>query len=149
MIKINKILLALFFTVLFFFCTILSAQQSGEKHTTTLPDTVKKHSIKNPFTEFSIKFQNFEFYRDLNQIKTNISIDSDPATVWLRTFIALSNFNQNIPDTEPPSNLLSPLYQQYLEDSRFNPVRYVLGLAKASAVGYLAYRHLKKYGFLK
>jgi len=149
MIKINKIFFVLFITVLFFFGTTLSAQQSDEKNKTAVPDTINKHSSQNPFTEFSIKFQNFEFYRDLNQIKMNIPIDGDPATVWLRTSIALSNFNQNTLNSETPSNLLSPLYQQYLEKSRFDPVRYVLGLAQASAVGYLAYKHIKKYGFLK
>jgi hypothetical protein len=28
-------------------------------------------------------------------------------------------------------------------------VRYVLGMAQAGAVGYMAYRHIKKYGFWK
>lgn len=149
MVKISKIFLVLFFAFLFFFSTTLSAQESEDKYKPTVPDTVKKYTTKNPLTEFSIKFQDFEFYRDLNQIKMNVPIDGDPATVWLRTSIALSNFNQNALNSETSTNLLSPLYQEYLEESRFDPVRYVLGLAQASAVGYLAYRHLKKYGFLK
>lgn len=149
MIKINKIFVVLLITVLFFFGTTLSAQQYDDKNKTAVADTIKKHATKNPFTEFSIKFRDFEFYRDLNQIKTNIPIDSDPETVWLRTSIAIQNSNRNTLNSETPTNLLSPLYQQYLEESRFDPVRYVLGLAQAGAVGYLAYRHIKKYGFLK
>lgn len=139
----------LFVNSLFFFSITLFAQQSDDKNKNAVSDTVKKHITKNPFTEFSIKYRDFEFYRDLNQIKMNIPIDGDPATVWLRTSIAIQNLNRNALSSETPTNLLSPLYQQYLEESRFNPVRYFLGLAQAGAVGYLAYRHIKKYGFLK
>ena len=42
-----------------------------------------------------------------------------------------------------------PLYQKYLEDSKFNPFKYALGMMQVGAVGYLAYKHIKKYGFLK
>lgn len=149
MIKIDKINLVLIIAILLFFNTIITAQQSSEKNKTAIPDTIRKHSSANPVTEFSLKFQEFEFYRDLNNIKLNVPIDGDPATVWLRTFLVLSNSNPNTPNSGAPSNLLSPLYQQYLEETRFDPLRYVLGLAQTSAVGYLAYRHLKKYGFLK
>jgi len=147
-IKINKIFFVLFINALLFFSTTLSAQQSDNKNKSAIDDTVKKRITENPFTEFSIKFQDFEFYRDLNQIKTNIPIDGDPATVWLRTSIAIQNLNRDTLNSETPTNLLLPLYQQYLEQSRFDPVRYVLGLAQDGAVGYLAYRHIKKYGYL-
>jgi len=42
-----------------------------------------------------------------------------------------------------------PLYQKYREDSKFNPFRYALGMVQTGAVGYLAYKHLKKYGFFR
>jgi hypothetical protein len=46
-------------------------------------------------------------------------------------------------------HFLSPLERKYHEDSKFNPIKYVLGAAQVGAVGYLAYKHIKKYGFLK
>jgi len=61
----------------------------------------------------------------------------------------LAVYNTNAPGSKNLPYLLSPLYAQYIEDSKFNPVRYVLGMAQLSAVGYLAYKHIKKYGFLK
>jgi hypothetical protein len=47
------------------------------------------------------------------------------------------------------THFTSPLYQQYLRDSEFDMVRYVLGALQAGAVGYMAYRYIKKYGFWK
>jgi hypothetical protein len=47
------------------------------------------------------------------------------------------------------THLMLPFYKQYLENSKFNPIRYVLGIAQTAAVGYMAYRHIKKYGFFK
>lgn len=94
-----------------------------------------------------IKFDEFELQREFNNMKMSVRIDGDPQTVWLRTSIAISNsetFGQNF-----SPHFLSPLEIQYLENSKFDPVKYVLGLAQLSAVGYLAYKHIKKYGFLK
>jgi hypothetical protein len=94
-----------------------------------------------------IMFDDFELLREFNLMKHNISIDADPQTIWLRTSIAVSNpehVNQNI-----TSHFLSPLQKKYYEDSKFDPIKTILGAAQVGAVGYLAYKHIKKYGFLK
>jgi len=74
--------------------------------------------------------------------------DNNPSTVWLRTQLLISNSSLN-EDGEINTHFTSPLYQQYLKDSEFDMFRYVLGIAQASAVGYMAYKHIKKYGFWK
>ena len=84
---------------------------------------------------------------NLNNMKMSVPIDGDPQTVWLRTSLALSK--TEITDQKFSPHFLSPLEKQYLEDSKFNPIRYALGMVQAGAVGYLAYKHIKKYGFLK
>lgn len=110
-------------------------------------DSLKIKIQHNPLTDIQIKFEEFDLYRELNNIKLFVPIDGDPQTLWLRTSLAVSN-------TDASGNSFSPhyaatLYAQYQKDSKFNPVRYILGIAQVSAVGYLAYRHIKKYGFLK
>ena len=82
--------------------------------------------------------------------QSNKLIEGDKNTLWLQTEMTLSYFsNYNSLNTSPSNDLMSPLYEQYLEKSKSNPINYVLGMAQLTAVGYLAYRHIKKYGFLK
>lgn len=97
-----------------------------------------------------------EFQYDLNeffsthlsqQIPQDILFDDNPSTVWLRTNLLISNSTGNF--NEFNTHFTSTLYQHYLRDSEFDMVRYVLGAVQAGAVGYMAYRHIKKYGFWK
>lgn len=110
-------------------------------------DSIKNLPRLNPQAELKIKFDEFELHREFNSIKMNIPIDGDPQTVWLRTSLAIST-SENI-NTEFSPHFLSPFQKQYLEDSKFDPIKSILGMAQVGAVGYLAYKHIKKYGFLK
>ena len=84
-----------------------------------------------------------------NQIPEDILFDDNPSTIWLRTELLISNNSAQSGNGEITTHFTSPLYQQYLKDSEFDMFRYILGVAQASAVGYMAYRHIKKYGFWK
>jgi len=99
-----------------------------------------------------------EFQYNLNEIFSkpiapnipdDILFDDNPSTVWLRTQLLISNNTGQSGSGEITTHFTSPLYQQYLRDSEFDMVRYVLGAVQAGAVGYMAYRHIKKYGFWK
>jgi hypothetical protein len=46
-------------------------------------------------------------------------------------------------------SILNPLQQQYSISQNMSALKYILGIVQTGAVGYLAYEHLKKYGFLK
>jgi hypothetical protein len=117
--------------------------QSGD----TSKDSLKTIPSFDPLTEMQIKFEDFELHRELYNMKMNVSPEGDSQTIWLRTSILISHSTEL--QNENPNNLLSPLYSQYLESTKFNPIKYVLGMAQAGAVGYLAYKHIKKYGFFK
>lgn len=110
-------------------------------------DSLKIKIHSDPLIDMLIKFDEFELHRELNNMKMDVSIDGDPQTVWLRTSLAIGSTNN--PGSDNKIHYLSPLYAQYIEDSKFDAVRYVLGMAQVGAVGYLAYKHIKKYGFLK
>ena len=119
--------------------------QSRDTSKTALEDSSKIKNKINFLNEIQFKFDEFELHRELFNIKLNLVLDEDPKTVWLRTSILISQ-TKNSP-AESPNYLLSPLYNRYMESSKFNPIRYVLGMAQAGAAGYLAYKHIKKYGF--
>ena len=133
---------------LLFLCTFISYSQQTDN--TILPsknDSLKIGIIPNSLIQMQIKFDEFELQREFKEMKTSISIDGDPNTVWLRTSLAISNTNSTYQNFSP--YFLSSLEKQYLEDSKFNPIRYALGMIQAGAVGYLAYKHIQKYGFFK
>ena len=136
-----KIFLALFLL------TSFSYAQSDNTNNLYNSDSLKVKINSTPLTEIQIKFEEFELSREFFDLKKKISLDGDPQTVWLRTSLAVSN--TIAPNNQKSLHHLSPFYAQYLEDSKFNPVRYVLGMVQLGAVGYLAYKHIKKYGFFK
>ena len=121
--------------------------QETEKTTLQISDSTKISNHISSISNLQIKYNEFEIYRDLNRMRINIELDDDPNTLWLRTSFIISNTSNSTPEFNP--NFLSPLERKYQEDSKFDPVRYVLGAAQVGAVGYLAYKHIKKYGFLK
>lgn len=94
--------------------------------------------------------EDLDFYLELKSLDKTISANTDPNTKWLWTSYAISNSQEESFQSQFNfENMTRPLYIKMHEDAKFNPVRYVLGLAQTGAVGYLAYKHIKKYGFLK
>ena len=95
----------------------------------------------------------FDLYFSLNNIQNdinNIPSDNNPKTIGLWTSFAVSKSCMGeAMSGETKSFMLTPLNIKYREDSKFNSIRYILGIAQTAAVGYMAYIHLKKYGFLK
>lgn len=118
---------------------------SQENQTDTIPTNAKPPDF---IDKIFIQFDEFDFYRDLYHSNIQIPPDNDKNTIQLRTEMLIRQSTKNNFNEEDNYYFLSPLYNKYIEESKFNPVRYVLGVAQLSAVGYLAYRHIKKYGFI-
>jgi len=112
-------------------------------------DTLKT-SNQTVITKINFTLDDLDFYLDLQSLNKSILLNEDPNTKWLWTSYAISNSNNQATSSNANlSNITLPLYQNYLEASKFNPFRYALGMVQVGAVGYLAYKHIKKYGFLK
>lgn len=116
----------------------------------TETDTLKVYSKPaEPLENIQLKFDEFEFYRDKYYSDIHTLSDADRSTLQLRTEFMIRHSIRNNYQTEAENfYFLSPLYNKHIEDSKFNPVTYLLGMAQLSAAGYLAYRHIKKYGFI-
>lgn len=116
----------------------------------SLPDTVLRHQGINRYMNYY--YDDFEFYFPFNFTvsRSEQMIEVDFSTLQLRTELALSYLSAfNTLPIEVSDHLMLPYYQQYLESSKIDPIRYILGLAQTAAAGYMAYRHIKKYGFWK
>ena len=111
-------------------------------------DSVYRFQGIIPPVEFQYNLDEIFIEPLFNQIPDEILFEDNPSTIWLRTEIFISN-NSRSEFGEMNTHFTSSLYQQYLKDSEFDMFRYVLGVAQASAVGYMAYRYIKKYGFWK
>jgi len=110
-----------------------------------------KTEYNSPLSDKSVLFNldEFNLYQKIYSEDLAFPVSKDPNTMWLWTSAAISNASSENSLIQSPGNISGFLYQKYLKDSEFNPVRYVLGMAQLGAVGYLAYKHIKKYGFLK
>lgn len=132
---------------IFLFITIFSGciyPQPNER------DSIKKITSFNSLQKIQTKFDEFEIYRELNYMKLRIPVTSDSNTVWMWTKLVISNpDNPEFPRGDSPKDWIKPLHEQFIEASKLNPVRYILGMAQTAAVGYLVYQHIKKYGLFK
>lgn len=133
--------------LLFFINSALYPQTTEDDFTRSVTDTSKIKSTPQTIQQIQIRYDEFELYRSFKNLKMQIPLDGDPNTIWLRTSLSISNEDFLSNDLSP--HFLEPLQQKYYRDSKLNLLRYALGMAQAGAVGYLAYKHIKKYGFLK
>ncbi|MBE0572079.1 MAG: hypothetical protein IH618_11090 [Ignavibacteriaceae bacterium] len=126
----------------------ISYSQVEETYQNQLPDSTTRFQGIVPPVEFQYNPNEIFSKPIVPNIPDNILFNDNPSTVWLRTELLIMNHSQSdLGDIN--THFTSPLYQQYLRDSEFDMVRYVLGAVQAGAVGYMAYRHIKKYGFWK
>ena len=126
----------------------ISLAQTSDKNL-TFPDldSTKIKTTQQNIEQMIARFDEFELYRSLNNYKMQLPLDEDTNTVWLRTSIIISK--EEFSDNKFSPHFLEPLEAKYHKDSKFNVFRYALGMAQAGAVGYLAYKHIKKYGLFK
>lgn len=125
--------------------SVSSAAQERNRDTTVAATDSIRYTVP-----LLTSFGDFEIYRKLYFMKSDIPADNDPKSIWLWTSASISNSSFSRPNSEQNiDNALSPFHRFYVEQSKFNPVRYFLGMAQTTAAGYLAYKAIKKYGFWK
>jgi hypothetical protein len=112
-------------------------------------DSVYRFQGIIPPVEFQYNINEIFSEPIIRKIPDEILFGNNPSTIWLRTELSVANNNSQSGNGEINTFFTAPLYEQYLQDSEFDMVRYILGTVQAGAVGYMAYRHIKKYGFWK
>ena len=134
--------------IILVFFSLTQAQNQKEYDYFPVDSALRYQGIVAPL-EFKYDLKELYGKRFFNNIREELLFDNNPSTIWLRTELALSYPYSMGDKSEIDDHFASPLYQKYLEDAGFDMIRYVLGMAQLSAVAYMAYRHIKKYGFWK
>jgi hypothetical protein len=120
--------------------TALAQNKDSEK------DSVTTKSYLNGEIEY-LRYKSAPSFVLLENILTPDKFDTTAGSIRLRTRMALM-YSENAYGNEPsiPDNILQPYYNYYMESKNISLFRRVLGIAQLGAVGYLAYKHIKKYG---
>jgi hypothetical protein len=141
-----------FFIIMIFipvFYSLCVYSQQQEKYIYEGKDSVYRYRGIVPPVEFQYNLNEI-FSKPLTlQLPDETLFDDNPSTIWLRTRLAISHQYFQFEGDEFDFHLTSPLYEQYLRESQIDMVQYVLGMVQTGAVAYMAYRHIKKYGFWK
>jgi len=135
--NINKILLFVFIS------SICIAQQSSFK-----VDTTKTLNLSPPI-ELLEYHNNLYFSEEFNLMSLYTSFIDDTSSVWIKTRFQLGNFSDQLNSNNNLQSILDPLQQNYIKSQSMKTFKMILGSVQAGAVGYLAYKHLKKYGLFK
>lgn len=127
-----------------FFCSVLFAQNKTEL------DTLSAFNVSIPNEVLEYQFQEPSFLNEISRLSLSKMFINDSSTVWMRTRMMIGGINnQEELFNNSSSNMLSPLYNNYLESQKLATLKAILGSVQLGAVAYLAYKHIKKYGFLK
>ncbi|MCW8816489.1 MAG: hypothetical protein OQK52_01280 [Ignavibacteriaceae bacterium] len=141
--------LTLMFGSFFILMIFNSYAQEQERNLNNDFDSTYRFQGIIPPIEFQYNFDEM-FSKSLTvDFPDEVVFDNNPSTIWLRTELLISNKSEGFSSNEINTHFTSPLFQQYLKDSEFDMFRTILGAVQASAVAYMAYLHIKKYGFWK
>ena len=129
----------LFYVILFFVCYVsINAQ---ERPKIKIDDSL---SIK---IENKVRFDNLD--GSIINPDQFIYKEKDFLLLQSKMLVEQSLFNsmsEELYELPTGKSLLSPLYQKYMDGQTNRSWMSILGAVQAGAVGYLAYKHIKKYG---
>jgi hypothetical protein len=101
-----------------------------------------------PNKRFSSTINDLYFYLGMHNFNKIFLLNTDPNTQWLWTSYFVLNSRQDTHESNINFDFITfPLYQKYLKDSQLNTFRRILKIVQRCIVFYLAYCHVKKYGF--
>lgn len=120
--------------------SIICGQTSGQI------DTSRTFRLKIPFEVLSYQL---EEENNLNRFSLYMPFLSDTTSLWIRTRMALADLSESDNSILSGQKTLDPLYQKYIQKENLKFLHSVLASIQAGAAGYIAYKHLKKYGFFK
>jgi len=108
----------------------------------------RKDQIIKPNKRYSSNINDLYFYLDLHNFNKIFLLNTDPNTQWLWTSCFVLNSRQATAESNINFDYITlPLYQKYIKDSQLNTFRRILKIVQRCIAFYLAYCHVKKYGF--
>ena len=127
---------------IFVFITFNTLSQEINDSLNRMNQTIK------PNKGLSSTIDDLYFYLDLHNFNKIFLLNTDPNTQWLWTSCLVLNSRQETLESYINFDYITlPLYQKYLEYSKLNKFRLILKIVQRYVAFYLAYCHVKKYGF--
>lgn len=123
----------------------------SQQDTAAASDSIQPNlRIEVRFPVIDYIYDEFELTLSLNLLKAGIFVpDGNRYSRELYSIGLLSGINTIDHFSEPQINFINPLMFQYQDDQKLSGIRFFLGAMQTAAVGYLAYKHIKKYGLFK
>lgn len=84
------------------------------------------------------------FSNELNSLNLNTNFLNDSTSILMQTRMQLAWLN-NSNQIDAKTNLLNPLYKNYMAGQTNRLFNQILGAVQVGAVGFLAYKHIEKY----
>lgn len=145
MMKIRVYSLSVFFPL--FLCSSVYAQNQSNAQK---PDTSIAVSNAGSILEVDNKINSLFTFDKRIFIAVPPNFPPDSTSILMRTRLLLGKMTSEDPiKTNFKLSILNPLHQLYVESQSMKELKYILGAVQAGAAGFMAYQHLKKYGFLK
>ena len=133
--------------ILFIYAIRIEGQTKAKPQSTDTSKQSVNNFLQNELNNHAMHNNSLEY----NSIPfSNNSISLDTSTIWLRTRMQLGDLSSSDPiKSNFKSSIINPLRQQFADMESMKAIKYILATIQAGAVGYLAYEHIRKFGFLK
>lgn len=143
--KMMKTISNIKFFLFIFFITITTTAQYNDA-----ADSLHWLQFKIPEEVLNYQFNQLQFEDQLFKNSILSQDIYDTSSVWIRTRMQLGTFhNDNRAEEIWKANILNPLQDKFIKSQQMKFWNTVLASVQVGAVSYLAYKHLRKYGFLK
>lgn len=147
--KMNSMMMKLIFSIVIFIIPFLSAV-AQTKNSQKPADTTKSVIHLSPIFRFQDELLTNDFRNEIGSLPRLTKYALDSSSIWMQTRLQLGSIiNQDQFQNNFQTSILNTLRQQYAATQDLKLLKQILGTVQVGAVGYLAYLHLKKYGFLK
>jgi len=113
------------------------------------PESLRGFKLNIPNEVIELQLNNLEL-GSTDKLFFLSTFINDTTSLWIRTNFQMSALSDYFSSNQNNAvNILSPLYQNYESSQSLRTLKSILGSVSFGATAYLAYKHLKKYGFLK
>jgi hypothetical protein len=112
-------------------------------------ESLSGFKLNPPAEVLNLQLNDLEFI-SADKLHFFSALMNDTASLWIRTNLQINALSSYLSANQNNTvNILSPLYQNYVSSQSMRTIKTILGSVSFGATAYLAYKHLKKYGFLK
>ncbi len=113
-------------------------------------DTLNSFKLSIPLEVLEYNINNDLYLNRINSSILNYPTFIDSSSVWIQARMMAGNFiNAQEGFENKAEKMTNPMLNSYYDSQKLATLKTILSSVQVGAVAYLAYKHIKKYGFLK